>query len=194
MLFMKKPDRINRAKPSKYRAFGAEIPIRFEVLTCSLGALLVAMSPDGICAIALDDDPDALAQDFQSRFPNAGRIGDDMEFYQFATKVVDLVEEPTRIVNLPLDMRGTPFQHKVWQALRVIPAGTTISYSELARRIGAPKSVRAVAGACAANSLAIAIPCHRVVRNDGILSGYRWGIERKIELLRREKKHGSDRR
>jgi AraC family transcriptional regulator of adaptative response/methylated-DNA-[protein]-cysteine methyltransferase len=139
-----------------------------------------------VCAILIGDDPDALARDLQDRFPRAKLIGGDAGFEQLVAKVVGLVEAPRLGLDLPLDVRGTAFQQRVWQALRDIPAGNTVSYADLARRIGAPKSVRAVAQACGANALAVAIPCHRVVRNDGALAGYRWGVERKRALLERE--------
>jgi AraC family transcriptional regulator of adaptative response/methylated-DNA-[protein]-cysteine methyltransferase len=172
--------------PSAWRAGGANTDIRFAVGLCSLGSILVAASERGVCAILLGDDPDALARDLQDRFPRARLIGGDAKFEKIVARVVGLVEAPRVGLDLPLDVRGTAFQQRVWQALRAIPAGETASYSEVARRIGAPKSVRAVAGACAANALAVAIPCHRVVRNDGGLSGYRWGVERKRALLDRE--------
>jgi AraC family transcriptional regulator of adaptative response/methylated-DNA-[protein]-cysteine methyltransferase len=172
--------------PTAYRAGGAEVAIRFAVGQCSLGAILVACSLRGICVIWLGDDPEALVHDLQDRFPKAQLIGGDADFEQMVARVVGHVEDPARGVGLPLDIRGTAFQQRVWQALRAIPAGTTATYAEIAERIGAPRAVRAVAGACAANVLAVAIPCHRVVRTDGSLSGYRWGIERKQALLERE--------
>ena len=172
--------------PSTYRAGGEQVAIRFAVGQCSLGAILVAASARGICAILLGDDPDALVRDVQDRFPKAVLIGGDAGFEQLVAQVVGLVEMPQQGLDLPLDVRGTAFQQRVWQALRDVPAGQTVSYTEIARRIGAPKAVRAVAGACAANALAVAIPCHRVVRTDGNLSGYRWGVERKRALLERE--------
>ena len=173
--------------PSAWRKGGAETEIRFAIGQCSLGAILVAQSERGICAILLDDDPEALVRDLEDRFPNATLIGGDPAFEALVAKVVGFVERPNLGLDLPLDVRGTAFQERVWQALRDIPAGQTVSYGELAERIGEPKAVRAVAGACAANKIAIAIPCHRVVRNDGSLSGYRWGVERKAALLAREK-------
>ena len=172
--------------PARYRAGGADTEIRFAVGECSLSSILVAASDRGVCAILMGDDPDALARDLQDRFPRARLIGGDAAFEQMVATVVGFVESPKLGLDLPLDVRGTAFQQRVWQALREIPAGRTVSYSEIARRIGAPKSVRAVAGACAANTLAVAIPCHRVVRIDGGLSGYRWGVERKRALLERE--------
>lgn len=172
--------------PTSYRTGGANTEIRFAVGECSLGAILVATSDRGVCAIFLGDDPDSLARDLQDRFPQANLIGGDDEFEELVARVVGFVEAPGIGLDLPLDVRGTAFQQRVWQALREIPAGKTASYSEIAKRIGAPKSVRAVAQACGANSLAVAIPCHRVVRNDGGLSGYRWGVERKRALLQTE--------
>jgi AraC family transcriptional regulator of adaptative response/methylated-DNA-[protein]-cysteine methyltransferase len=172
--------------PTIYRAGGVNADIRFAVGECSLGSILVARSEIGVCAILLGDDPDALARDLQDRFPRATLIGGDAEFEQLVAQVVGFIEAPGLGLDLPLDVQGTAFQQRVWQALQEIPAGSTASYAEIAGRIGAPRAVRAVAQACAANSLAVAIPCHRVVRNDGGLSGYRWGVERKRALLERE--------
>ncbi|MGI4858612.1 MAG: methylated-DNA--[protein]-cysteine S-methyltransferase, partial [Janthinobacterium lividum] len=140
----------------------------------------------GICAILLGDDPDQLARDLQDQFREATLIGADASFEHLVAVVVGFVEMPTLGLDLPLDIRGTVFQERVWQALATIPPGTTASYADIAQRIGAPAAVRAVARACAANRLAVAIPCHRVVRADGVLSGYRWGVERKQALLSRE--------
>jgi AraC family transcriptional regulator of adaptative response/methylated-DNA-[protein]-cysteine methyltransferase len=172
--------------PGAYRAGGAAARIRFAVGECSLGSILVAQSDRGLCAILLGDDPDALLRDLQDRFPKATLLAGDAAFEAVVATVVGAVEAPRLGLDLPLDVRGTAFQQRVWQALRAIPPGVTASYAEIARRIGAPAAVRAVAGACAANPLAVAIPCHRVVRRDGGLSGYRWGIERKRTLLERE--------
>ena len=172
--------------PAAYRCGGAATEIRFAIGHCSLGSILVAQSARGICAILLGDDPDVLARDLQDRFPRALLIGGDSAFEQLVAQVVGFVEAPAIGLDLPLDLRGTLFQQRVWQALREVPPGRTASYTEIARRIGAPASVRAVAQACGANPLAVAIPCHRVVRLDGGLSGYRWGVERKRELLDRE--------
>ena len=172
--------------PSQYRAGGADTEIRFALAQCSLGALLVARSPRGICAISLGANAEALLRELQDRFPNAALIGADAAFEQEVAAVVGFVEAPRLGLSLPLDVRGTAFQQRVWQALRDIPAGRTATYTEVAALIGSPAAVRAVASACAANTLAIAIPCHRVVRQDGSLSGYRWGIERKRALLDRE--------
>jgi len=174
--------------PTNYRAGGANTAIRFAIGECSLGSILVAASERGVCAILMGDDPGELARNLQDRFPRADLIGGDAEFERLVAKVVGFVEAPKLGLDLPLDVRGTAFQQRVWQALREIPAGETVSYSEIANRIGSPKAVRAVAQACAANTLAVAIPCHRVIRNDGGLSGYRWGVERKRALLDRETK------
>jgi AraC family transcriptional regulator of adaptative response/methylated-DNA-[protein]-cysteine methyltransferase len=172
--------------PTKYKAGGANEEIRFAIGESSLGAILVASSAKGVAAILIGDDPNALAEDLQDRFPKARLIGGDRDYEKVVAQVVGLVEAPRLGLNLPLDVRGTAFQQRVWQALREIPLGRTASYAEIAARIGSPKSVRAVAGACAANNIAVAIPCHRVVRNDGELSGYAWGVERKRRLLHME--------
>ncbi|SQI43430.1 Regulatory protein of adaptative response [Leminorella richardii] len=169
-----------------YRAGGTGATIRFAVAQCSLGAILVAQSQRGICAILLGDDPDRLVRDLQDQFPNAEIIGCDGEFEQLIAQVIGFIEAPSMGLNLPLDVKGTVFQERVWRALREIPPGTTVSYADIANRIGSPKAVRAVAQACAKNHIAVAIPCHRVVRRNGDISGYRWGVERKRELLRRE--------
>jgi AraC family transcriptional regulator of adaptative response/methylated-DNA-[protein]-cysteine methyltransferase len=172
--------------PSQYRAGGANEEIRFAVGQTSLGAILVASSKKGVASILLGDNPDELLRNLQDRFPKACLIGADRDYEALVARVVGFVETPAIALNLPLDVRGTAFQQRVWQALQEIPVGETVSYAEIARRIGSPKAVRAVAGACAANNLAVAIPCHRVVRNDGSLSGYAWGVERKRILLARE--------
>jgi len=186
--FYEKSNEVLGMTPTNYRAGGANTEIRFAIGECSLGPILVAASERGVCAILMGDDPDELARDLQDRFPRANLIGGDAEFEQLVSKVVGFVEAPGLGLDLPLDVRGTAFQQRVWQALREIPAGETVSYANIANRIGSPKSVKAVAQACAANVLAVAIPCHRVVRNDGGLSGYRWGVERKRALLDREAK------
>jgi AraC family transcriptional regulator of adaptative response/methylated-DNA-[protein]-cysteine methyltransferase len=172
--------------PSHYRAGGKNEEIKFAVGQTSLGAILVASSKKGVASILLGDDPDKLVRDLQDRFPNARLIGADREYEALVAQVVGFVERPSVGLSLPLDVRGTAFERRVWQALREIPVGETVSYSEIARRIGSPRSTRAVAGACASNRLAVAIPCHRVVRNDGAISGYAWGVERKRALLDRE--------
>jgi AraC family transcriptional regulator of adaptative response/methylated-DNA-[protein]-cysteine methyltransferase len=172
--------------PSTFRAGGSGAAVMFAVGECSLGSILVAASDKGICAILLGDDPDALARTLQDRFPNAALTGNDAAFEQWVARVVGFVEAPQLGLDLPLDVRGTAFQRRVWHALSKIPVGSTASYAEIARAIGAPHAARAVAQACGANSLAVAIPCHRVIRSDGAMSGYRWGVERKRALLQRE--------
>jgi AraC family transcriptional regulator of adaptative response/methylated-DNA-[protein]-cysteine methyltransferase len=177
-------------KPAQYRDGGVQARIAFAIAACSLGALLVARSQRGLCAIALGDDPEALLRELQDRFPRAELVGGDAAFEQLVAQVVGFVEAPRLGLDLPLDIRGTAFQQRVWDALRKVPAGETVSYAEIAARIGSPKAVRAVAQACAANVLAVAIPCHRVVRSDGGVSGYRWGVARKQALLARERHAG----
>lgn len=172
--------------PTRFRNGGDGTEVRFAVADTRLGAMLVAESDKGICSVALGDEPDALVRELQDRFPKARLIGGDEAFERRVAEVVGLVDHPEKGVDLPLDIRGTAFQQKVWAALRRIPSGQTLSYAELAERIGDPKAVRAVAGACAANTLALLVPCHRIVRTDGALSGYRWGAERKRVLLQRE--------
>lgn len=179
--------------PTRYRQGGRDTALHFAVGESSLGAILMAKSELGICAILLGDDPALLVQQLQDKFPQAELIGGDAEFEQWFAQVVGLVEAPQLGLDLPLDIRGTAFQQRVWQALREIPAGDTASYADIAAKIGAPKAVRAVAGACAANMLAVAIPCHRVIRQDGALSGYRWGIERKKRLLEKEQQEAETR-
>jgi len=177
-------------RPSDFRSGGTNADMRFAVGECSLGSILVAASDKGVAAILFGDDPETLVHDLEDRFPKANLIGGDRSFEDVMAKVVGLVEAPAVGIDLPLDMRGTAFQHRVWQTLREIPVGTTATYGEIAERIGMPKAVRAVAAACAANKIAVAIPCHRVVRNDGALSGYRWGVERKRRLIEREANAG----
>lgn len=184
--FYEKSTDILGMTPSQYRAGGTNEEIRFAVGQTSLGAIVVASTKKGVAAILLGDDPETLVRDLQDRFQKAHLIGADSDYEALVAQVVGFVEAPRIGLNLPLDVRGTAFQERVWKALQEIPAGVTVSYSEVARRISSPKSVRAVAGACAANNLAIAIPCHRVVRNDGALSGYAWGVERKRALIARE--------
>lgn len=184
--FYEKSTRMLGMTPSRYRAGGVDEEIRFAVGETTLGPILTASSGKGVAAILLGDDPDALVRDLQDRFPKARLIGADRDYESLVASVVGLVEAPRLGHDLPLDIRGTAFQQRVWQALGDIPIGHTATYAEIAARIGTPKAVRAVAGACAANTLAIAIPCHRVVRTDGSLSGYVWGVERKRALLDRE--------
>jgi AraC family transcriptional regulator of adaptative response/methylated-DNA-[protein]-cysteine methyltransferase len=172
--------------PTDFRSGGTGASIRFAVGECSLGSILVAATEKGVCAILLGDEPEPLVRDLQDRFPRATLIGDDTAFGQLVSRVVGFIETPALGLDLPLDVRGTAFQHRVWRALREIPAGTTATYTDIAERIGAPKAARAVGLACASNAIAVAVPCHRVVRRDGALSGYRWGVERKRVLLARE--------
>ncbi|PRW89688.1 bifunctional DNA-binding transcriptional regulator/O6-methylguanine-DNA methyltransferase Ada [Pseudomonas simiae] len=184
--FYESADQLLGMKPSDYKAGGTNTAILFAVGQCTLGPILVAQSARGVCAILLGDDPDQLVRDLQDQFPKAELVGADQRFEQCVAQVVGFIEAPALGLDLPLDLRGTAFQERVWQALRDIPPGSTASYAQVAARIGAPKSFRAVAQACGANSLAVAIPCHRVVRSNGDLSGYRWGVERKQQLLARE--------
>lgn len=172
--------------PKRYRSGGDRSAIRFALGQTSLGSILVAATEKGVCSILLGPDPDLLLRQLQEQFPQASLLGGEPDFERMVATVIGFVEDPGRGLNLPLDIQGTAFQQRVWRALREIPAGSTASYEEIAQRIGAPKSARAVAGACAANHLAVAIPCHRVVRKSGDLSGYRWGVERKQTLLNRE--------
>ena len=173
--------------PSEVRGGGGDRRIRFAIGRCSLGAIAVAVSDIGICAISLGDEPETLIRELQDRFFNADLVGDDPEFDRWVAQVVGFVEAPQIGLDLPLDIRGTAFQQRVWQALTKIPVGSTATYSEVAASIGAPTASRAVARACASNRIAVAIPCHRVIRQDGSLSGYRWGVERKSALLAEER-------
>jgi AraC family transcriptional regulator, regulatory protein of adaptative response / methylated-DNA-[protein]-cysteine methyltransferase len=172
--------------PTQFKAGGANEEIHFALGQTSLGAILVASSKRGVASILLGNDPDALLRELQDRFPRAQLVGADKDYEALVARVVGFIEAPQIGLDLPLDVRGTAFQRRVWLALQEIPVGQTASYAEIARRIGSPKAMRAVAGACAVNNLAVAIPCHRVVRNDGALSGYAWGVERKKALLDRE--------
>lgn len=185
--FYDSADALLGMKPAQYRDGGIDARIEFAVGQCTLGAILVARSARGLCAVSLGDDPDALLRELQDRFPRAELVGGEAGFERLVARVVGFVEAPGIGLDLPLDIRGTAFQQRVWEALRRIPAGQTASYVEIAARIGSPAAVRAVAQACASNRLAVAIPCHRVVRSDGALSGYRWGVARKRELLARER-------
>ncbi|WP_296595501.1 bifunctional DNA-binding transcriptional regulator/O6-methylguanine-DNA methyltransferase Ada [Phenylobacterium sp.] len=184
--FYEKSNQMLGMTPSRYRAGGPDEEIRFAVGQSSLGAILVASSAKGVAAILIGDDPEGLVRDLQDRFLRARLIGGDGDYEKLVADVVGMIEAPRIGLDLPLDVRGTAFQQRVWQALRDVPAGRTVSYADVAAAIGAPKAVRAVAGACAANNIAVAIPCHRVVRNDGSLSGYAWGVDRKQALIERE--------
>jgi AraC family transcriptional regulator, regulatory protein of adaptative response / methylated-DNA-[protein]-cysteine methyltransferase len=172
--------------PTRFRSGGTGETIQFAVGECSMGSILVAKTDKGVCAISLGDDPQTLVEDLQDRFPKATLVGDVAEFERLVAQVGGFVDSPGIGLNLPLDIRGTAFQKRVWEALLEIPAGHTASYAQVARRIGKPGAMRAVAQACGANALAVAIPCHRVIRNDGELSEYRWGVERKRVLLGKE--------
>ncbi len=185
--FYARADQALGMTPSSFRQGGTNTLIRFAVGECSLGSIAVAQSERGICAISLGNEPETLVRELQDQFPRAELVGGDAEFEQLIAQVVAFVESPNIGFHLPLDVRGTVFQRRVWQALQEIPPGSTATYSDIASRIGAPAAVRAVGRACGANALAVAIPCHRVVRNDGALSGYRWGVDRKRTLLQRER-------
>ncbi len=184
--FYEQSDALLGMTPSRFRKRGAGERIQFAIGRCALGAILVARGERGICAVTLGDDPDTLVRDLHERFANATLTGGDVQFEQLVAQVVAFVDAPALGVELPLDLRGTAFQQRVWQALRRIPPGQTASYTEIAEAIGAPAAVRAVASACAANPVAVLVPCHRVLRQDGALSGYRWGVQRKRALLDRE--------
>jgi AraC family transcriptional regulator of adaptative response/methylated-DNA-[protein]-cysteine methyltransferase len=174
--------------PRRYRAGGERLQIRFAIGECSLGSILVAATGKGVCAILMGSDPQLLVRQLQDRFDKAELIGADAAFEKLVAKVVGFVEQPRLGLDLPLDVRGTAFQQRVWKALRSIGVGKTASYAKIAARIGRPSSIRAVAQACGANMIAVAIPCHRVIRTDGQLSGYRWGVRRKQALLAREQR------
>ena len=184
--FYESSDKVLGMTPRSYQSGGANATIHFAIGESSLGPILVAKSDRGVCAVLIGDSPENLVNDLQDRFPKANLIGNESGYEEMVAKVVGLIEAPSVGLDLPLDIRGTAFQRRVWNALQQIPVGTTASYADIAKQIGMPKSVRAVAQACAANSIAVAIPCHRVVKSDGQLSGYRWGVERKRTLLERE--------
>lgn len=184
--FYEQSDAMLGMSPTEFRSGGPAGELKFAVGDCSLGAILVASSSIGVCAIFLGDDPQELVDELQKRFPSAYLVGTDEQFERLVATVVGFVEAPSTGLSLPLDIRGTAFQQRVWKALREIPPGTTASYLDIARKLGKPESTRAVAQACAANPIAVAIPCHRVVRSDGQISGYRWGVERKRRLLEKE--------
>lgn len=173
-------------RPKQYRDGGRDAHIKFAIGECSLGTVLVAATEKGVCAIDFGSNADDLLKQLQDRFPQADLVGGDASFEALVSKIIGYLEMPRGDLDLPLDIRGTAFQHKVWAALRAIPVGQTASYTDIARAIGKPSAVRAVAQACSANRIAVAIPCHRVVRLDGDVSGYRWGVDRKRELLSRE--------
>ncbi len=185
-----RPIRPRRAGGGRPHSAPADRTISYTVVGSAIGLVLVARTEAGLAAVMIASDADALAQELQARFPTCSLEQRDDELRTLAGQVVGLIEAPHASLDLSLDLYGTPFQERVWQALRTIPAGETSTYTEIAARIGRPASVRAVAQACAANAIAIVIPCHRVVRRDGSLSGYRWGVERKRALLDREAGHG----
>ena len=185
--FYESADTMLGMAPNTFRNQGTDTEIVYGIGTCSLGKILVARSDKGLCALMLGDDEAMLEGEIRARFAKAKSIKDDAGFAAQLAAVIGFVDDPAKTIDLPLDIRGTLFQQKVWAALRAIPPGETASYAEIARRIGAPKAVRAVAQACAANEIAIVIPCHRVVRSDGALSGYRWGTARKRALLDKER-------
>ena len=184
--FYENSNRVLGMTPTKFREGGSDTDIFFAIGKASLGSILVAQSNKGVCSILIGEDPEVLIRDLQNRFPKANLIGDEAGYQDLVAKVVGLIEQPGVNLDLPLDIRGTAFQQRVWKALQQIPPGTTATYTEIAKKIGMPKAVRAVAQACGANALAVAIPCHRVIKNDGSLSGYRWGVDRKRALLERE--------
>jgi AraC family transcriptional regulator, regulatory protein of adaptative response / methylated-DNA-[protein]-cysteine methyltransferase len=174
--------------PNQFRAGGPDAEIKFAIGESSLGLVLIAASDKGVCATFFGDDAEGLARDLKRQFPRAQLVGDDSAFAQITAKVIRFVEDPRRDLDLPLDIRGTAFQRRVWEALRRIPVGRTATYAEIAKAIGAPKSVRAVGRACGSNPISLAIPCHRVVGSNGSLTGYRGGVERKRALLAKEAK------
>ena len=191
--FYEKSDGLLGMRPGDYRSGGAGTEIRFAAGESSLGTVLVAQSARGICAILIGASREEIVRELEARFPRARLIAGDRAFERTVARVVELIETPARGLDLPLDVQGTAFQQRVWQALSSIPAGSTATYTEIAQRLGMPNGARAVAGACAANRIGVAIPCHRAVGSDGSLTGYRWGIERKRRLLAREKGPASGR-
>jgi AraC family transcriptional regulator of adaptative response/methylated-DNA-[protein]-cysteine methyltransferase len=180
--------------PREYRRGGQAQAIRYALATTKLGVLLVAATAKGICAIELGESRAALERGVRARFSSAQRVDADPELAAHVATIVAHLDDPARALDLPLDVRGTAFQHRVWQALKAIPAGRRTTYGDIARSVGAPSSVRAVARAIATNPVAIAIPCHRVIAKDGTLSGYRWGVARKAALLEREATIGDTKR
>lgn len=177
---------ISGMTPSQYQQGAEGMLIRYTVKPCWLGWVLVAATLRGVCAIALGDTAEILTTQFRAKFPLAQLCGDDQEFAAWVKQVIELIKAPHTSVDLPLDIQGTAFQQQVWQALQTIAPGTTLSYAEIAKKIGKPKAVRAVANACANNPVAVVIPCHRVIGSDGGLRGYRWGCDRKQSLLTQE--------
>ncbi|WP_213786064.1 bifunctional DNA-binding transcriptional regulator/O6-methylguanine-DNA methyltransferase Ada [Citrobacter portucalensis] len=184
--YYRKADQALGMTAKQFRKGGDNVSVRYTLADCALGRCLVAESERGICAILLGDDDATLVADLHALFPAAQDVPADANFQQRVREVIVAINSRDAPLSLPLDIRGTAFQQQVWQALRTIPCGETVSYQQLASAISKPKAVRAVASACGANKLAIVIPCHRVIRGDGALSGYRWGIARKAQLLHRE--------
>lgn len=178
--------------PKQYKSGHYTKDIMLAIGECYLGSFLVAQTDKGICDVSLGNNPEKLIYEIQDRFKYANFIAGDKSFEDTVAKVVGLIENPKNNIDLPLDIIGTLFQQKVWQVLKNIPVGTTVSYQQLAEMVGSPKAVRAVASACARNNIAILIPCHRVVRTNGNLGGYRWGIEVKKQLLQQEKNNIHD--
>jgi AraC family transcriptional regulator, regulatory protein of adaptative response / methylated-DNA-[protein]-cysteine methyltransferase len=173
--------------PKTFRSGGSGITIRFTIGQCSLGSILVAASEVGICAISLGDDPRQLLHELENNFPKANLVAGDKRFEKWLATAIAFIERPAQGLDLPLDLQGTALQRRVWQALSKVPCGQTTSYTQIARRVGRPDAVRAVAQAIAANKIAVAVPCHRVLRADGSLCGFRWGVQRKAALLERER-------
>jgi AraC family transcriptional regulator of adaptative response/methylated-DNA-[protein]-cysteine methyltransferase len=173
--------------PAARRNGGKGERVRFVTVATALGWALIAATERGICLTALGDAPDALEAMMRRRFPQAELDGDDWQLRDWAERIVQFIAAPSPLLDLPLDIRGTAFQAQVWRALQKIPLGQTRSYAEIALALGRPRAVRAVAQACAANDLALLVPCHRVIRGDGTLAGYRWGLERKRALIGRER-------
>lgn len=184
--FYERADHLLGMRPSTYRAGADGEDVRYALAHCSLGQVLVAATAKGICEVALGDDASQLIERLHARFARARQCDEDASLREWVAAVVRMVDRPGGRCDLPLDIRGTVFQQRVWRALLEMAPGTTATYAELAARVGRPAAARAVAGACAANNIAVLIPCHRVVRSDGALSGYRWGPQRKRVLLRRE--------
>ena len=172
--------------PSQFQQGASNVEIRYTVQPCWLGNVLVAATLKGICAIAFGDTSETLTTQLQVDFPKAQLHRGDRAFETWVEQVLSLIDAPNQAIELPLDLQGTAFQQQVWQALRTIALGTTVSYAKLADSIGKPRAVRAVANACASNHIAVAIPCHRVIGSDGKLRGYRWGHDRKQALLQKE--------
>ncbi len=186
--FYENTDAMLGMTPKAYKASGEGEHIRAGVKQSALGLVLVAATNKGICTIEFGQDAQQLMQTLRERFRNAVIVAQDAQFDSWLTTILSHLTLPKKALALPLDIRGTAFQQQVWNALQEIPLGSTVSYAQVANRIGKPKAVRAVATACASNVIALAIPCHRVVRGNGELSGYRWGVERKRQLLEQESK------